>query len=204
MKVSLLAATAKILTGANVRWVSCQPDTCQRVYFANHTSHLDALVVWAALPPDVRALTRPVAARDYWEEGTIRCYLATRVFNAVLIEREHVSRKNNPLCVLLNAIGERYSLILFPEGTRGLGPELGPFKCGLYHLARGRPDLEFVPVYIENLSRMLPKGEFIPVPLLSSVLFGPPMRLMDNEDKAAFLERARKALCSLKDCPSLP
>jgi len=204
MKARLLAITAKILTGSNVRWVNCQPDTCQRVYFANHTSHLDTLVLWAALPAEVRTLTRPVAARDYWKAGKIRFYLATRVFNAVLIEREHVSRQNNPLDVVLEAIGDRYSLILFPEGTRGLGPEVAPFKCGLYHLARARRDLELVPVYLENLNRILPKGEFLPVPLLSSILFGPPIRLMDNEPKAAFLERARQTLCSSKYSQILP
>lgn len=198
MKAPLLATAARVFAGSSARWVNCQPDTRQRVYFANHTSHLDTLVVWAALPAEVRALTRPVAARDYWEAGKIRFYLATRVFNAALIDREHVSRKNNPLDVLLKAMGESHSLILFPEGTRSSGLEVGPFKCGLYHLARSRPDLELVPVYIENLNRILPKGEVIPVPLLSTVLFGRPIGVMENEPKAGFLERARQALCSLK------
>ena len=63
--VPVLSFIAKLLSGATARWVDCQPDTCQRVYFANHTSHLDALVVWASLPPDVRALTRPVADQQY-------------------------------------------------------------------------------------------------------------------------------------------
>ena len=62
----LIALIAKLLTGASARWVDCQPDTCQRVYFANHTSHLDSLVIWSALPGPIRSLTRPVAAKDYW------------------------------------------------------------------------------------------------------------------------------------------
>lgn len=198
MKAPLLATAVKMLTGVSVRWVECTPEPRQRVYFANHTSHLDTLVIWSALPSEVRDLTRPAAAKDYWGTGKLRLYLATKVLNAVLIERKNVSRRNNPLDIVLEAIGERFSLILFPEGTRGTGAEIGPFKSGLYHLSRNRPDLELVPVYIENLNRILPKGEILPVPLLCSVTFGPPIRVMDNESKAAFLERAREAMCSLR------
>src|SRR5438477_2096139 len=86
----LLALIAKILSGASVRWVDCQPDTCQRVYFANHTSHLDALVLWSSLPPAVRRVTRPVAAKDYWEKGVVRPYLAQHVFDALLIDRRNI------------------------------------------------------------------------------------------------------------------
>ena len=47
---NFLALLAHFLSGASVRWIDSQPDTCQRVYFANHTSHLDAIVIWSALP----------------------------------------------------------------------------------------------------------------------------------------------------------
>jgi 1-acyl-sn-glycerol-3-phosphate acyltransferase len=198
MKAPALAALVRILTGVSIRWVHCQPDARQRVYFANHTSHLDTLVLWAALPEEIRDLTRPVAARDYWEVGRVRRYLATKVFHAVSIERANVTKHNNPLGLVLGAMGDRYSVILFPEGGRNEGPDVGEFKCGLYHLSRTRPDLELVPVHIENLNRILPKGEFLPVPLLSSITFGPPIRLMENEPKAEFLQRAREAVCSLK------
>src|SRR5438874_1846023 len=108
----LLAATAKLLSGATVRWHECQPDTCQRVYFANHTSHLDALVLWSSLPGEIRELT---------------------------------------------------------------------------------------PVYIDNLNRVLPRGEFLPVPLLSCITIGPPMWLEPKENKFDFLKRARQAVLRLKD-----
>jgi len=91
------------------------------------------------------------------------------------------------------------SLIVFPEGTRKTGPErLLPFKSGLYHLARSRPHVEVVPVWIENLSRVMPKGEIVPVPLLCSVTFGTPLRVSDGEDKTAFLDRTRHALLELR------
>lgn len=199
---AVLASLVKIVTGGSVRWLGCEPGTGQRVYFANHTSHLDAVVLWAALHPAARALARPVAARDYWSADPLRRYLAGRVFNAVLIDRQRISaHAHNPIEPLLAALedeGRRYSLIIFPEGTRGGGTEAGPFKSGLYHLARHRRDVEFVPVLIDNMNRILPKGELLPVPMLGGLSFGAPVRLEDGENKADFLARARAAVNGLR------
>lgn len=193
----LVVSLIKLISGANVRWCGCLPDTRQRVYFVNHTSHLDAAVLWASLPAEVRARTRPVAARDYWSKGRLRPYLAKQVFNAVLIDREKISAHDSPIDHLVEALGQGSSLIIFPEGTRSLDGEIGAFKSGIYHLAKRRPDVEFVPVLVDNLNRILPKGEFLAVPLLSSVSFGTPLRLDDGESKQAFLERARAAVVNL-------
>ncbi len=195
--VPALALIAKILSGATVRWVDCQPDVCQRVYFANHTSHLDALVLWSSLPREIRNLTRPVAAKDYWTSGPVRRYMAG-VFNALLIDRKDISIRNNPVDAMIREIADKYSLIVFPEGSRNPSGELGEFKSGLYYLGKKRPDLELVPVYIENLNRVMPKGEVLPVPLLSCITIGPPMWLETGENKVQFLERARQAILKLK------
>jgi 1-acyl-sn-glycerol-3-phosphate acyltransferase len=194
----VLALIARVLSGASVRWIDSQPDTCQRIYFANHTSHLDAIVLWSALPAGVRALTRPVAAKDYWQRGRVRQHLA-RVFNAILIDRENIKVHQSPVDSMLREIGEQYSLIVFPEGSRNTEAEVGEFKSGLYYLAKKRPDLELVPVHIDNLNRVLPRGEFLPVPLLSCITFGPPMWLERGEPKGQFLERSREAVKRLKD-----
>lgn len=199
MIAAFVAGLARWTSGASARWINCDPASRQRVYFANHTSHLDAVVLWASLPTDARDATRPVAARDYWEATRLRRWMAERVFRCVLIERKQVSRASNPLDAMLAALDEGSSLIVFPEGTRGTGDEVAPFRSGLYHLARQKPSLEFIPVYMENLNRVLPKGEFLPLPLLSSVTFGPPIRLEPGESKEPFLERARQAVCSLKE-----
>ena len=198
MTEALLAVLAKFITGANAHWVGCEPDIRQRVYFANHTSNLDALVIWSSLPPLVRSVTRPVAARDYWIKGLARPYLANHVFNAVLIERKKPTVHDNPLTDMLTALGDRYSLIIFPEGGRQSGGEMAPFKGGLYHLAKNRPDVELVPVRVENLNRILPKGEFLPVPLLGGITFGAPIRLEKSEGKDSFLNRAQTAVKALQ------
>lgn len=198
MIAGALAAAARLVAGASIRWTGCAPDPRQRIYFVNHTSHLDFIVVWSSLPSKLRPLVRPVAARDYWTTGRLRPYLATEVFHSVLIEREAVTASNDPIRTMLEGMGQSYSLIMFPEGTRGSGLDVAPFKSGLYHLAHRRPDVELVPVYVENLNRILPKGEFLPVPLLSSVTFGAPIRLETGERRDAFLERAREGVRCLR------
>lgn len=198
MTGTLLATTARLLSGASVRWIDCRPDTRQRVYFANHTSHLDAIVLWSALPYQLRALVRPVAAKDYWTKGYTRRYLA-RTFNALLIDRTDIKVHQSPVDLMLREIGTQQSLIVFPEGSRNTGGEIGEFKSGLYYLSKKKPDLELVPVHIDNLNRVLPRGEFLPVPLLSCISFGPPMCLEKGEPKADFLARAREAVRRLKD-----
>jgi len=194
----LLALIAKLLSGASVRWIDSQPDTCQRVYFANHTSHLDSLVLWALLPYDVRVLTRPVAAKDYWEQGRVRPYLA-RVFNALLIDRKEIKVHQSPVDLMLREIGDKYYLIVFPEGHRNVSGELEEFKSGLYYLCKKRPDLEAVPVYIDNMNRILPRGEVLPVPLLTCITFGPPIWLEAGESKQGFLHRAQAAVRNLRE-----
>jgi 1-acyl-sn-glycerol-3-phosphate acyltransferase len=176
------------------------------VYFANHSSHLDFVVLWASLPAEVRAMTRPVAAQDYWNAG-LRQALAVNVFRAVLVARhtgkseEHQESADPRLAIehMLEAMGDTESLILFPEGTRGTGEEVAAFKSGLYYLCQQRPGLRLVPAYLNNLNRILPKGEFLPVPFISRLTFGPAITLEAGESKPAFLARAREAVCKLKD-----
>ena len=200
MIADFLAMLARLIAGGSARWVEHLPDR-QRVYFANHSSHLDFILVWAALPRRTRERTRPIAARDYWDRGPIRRYLVAKVFHAVLVERTgpgtDLERGREAVARMLEGLGGENSLILFPEGTRGSGERLAPFKSGLYHLCRERPGLELVPVHIENMNRVLPKGEFIPVPLISRITFGTPMQLEDGEPKDAFLDRAQHAIESL-------
>lgn len=198
LTISVLAFAAKFISGYTVRWFECQPDVCQRVYFANHTSHLDALVLWSSLPKEVRELTRPVAAKDYWEKGPLRRYIA-RTFKAILIDRTEIKVHQSPVDLMLREMGTKYSIIVFPEGSRGAEEDMGEFKSGLYYIGKKRPDLELVPVYLDNMNRVLPRGEFLPVPLLSCITIGAPIWLEAGEPKAQFLRRAREAVLRLKD-----
>jgi 1-acyl-sn-glycerol-3-phosphate acyltransferase len=193
-----LTAFTRVVTGAQARWIGCAPAAVQRVYFANHTSHADFALIWASLPYDLRTRTRPVAAADYWERGRVRSYIIHEVLRGVLIERAGTERTRDPIETIVAALELGDSLIVFPEGTRNTTDQaLLPFKSGLYRVACQRPDVELVPVWMENLGRVLPKGEIVPVPLLCSVNFGAPLRLAPNEEKTMFLERAKQALLDL-------
>ena len=156
-------------------------------------------MLWSALPQVVRLLTRPVAAKDYWTAGRIRRYMATEMFNAILIDRTEIKVHQSPVDMMIREIGQRYSLIVFPEGGRSDGREIGEFKSGLYYLCKRRPDLELIPVHIDNMNRILPRGQVLPVPLLSCITFGPPLWLEANESKVEFLGRARDAVRRLKE-----
>jgi 1-acyl-sn-glycerol-3-phosphate acyltransferase len=198
MIARLIAFAARLFTGAMPRWRGCAPEPRLRVYFANHASNLDFVLLWASLPGSIRERTRPVAAHDYWTGSHLRRWLAEKVFRAVLIERKNVTRENNPLTPMCQALRSGDSLIIFPEGGRNPSGEIGEFKAGIHHLAREVPEVELVPVFIENLNRVLPKGEVLPVPILCSVYFGAPLRLGEGETKKDFLMRAREAVLALR------
>jgi 1-acyl-sn-glycerol-3-phosphate acyltransferase len=193
----LLVGLTRLITGVQARWAGCEPSARQRLYYANHTSHLDALVIWSTLPPALRRNTRLVAAADYWERNRLRRFLAREVLQAVLIDRTTRAGAHQALTHISTALNQGHSLIFFPEGTRGDGSAVGEIKPGLYHIARHHPEVELVPVYLQNLNRILPKGEVLPVPLLGSATFGAPLSRVRGEGREALLERARAALVSL-------
>lgn len=192
----LLIGLTRLLVGASPRWVGARPTDVQRIYFANHSSHIDTVALWSALPPSLRAKTRPVAAADYWGNGSLKRHVALSILNAVLIDRCG-ERSENPLDPLFAALENGDSLIIFPEGTRRAQALPGEFKSGLFHLANRFPAVELIPVYLDNLHRSMPKGSFFPVPLICTVRFGSALSFTGNEDKPTFLARARDAVIGL-------
>lgn len=240
-----LLGLIRLLTGAQARWYGCPPKAEQRIYFANHQSHADLVMIWAALPGELRSITRPIAARDYWANTPFKRWITTEVFNAIYVERSAGAPQSPsdatateraavvqrpvpteriepsldpvpaiasttaavqqslalddaetapsprsaapassttpegsdpmaPLAPLLEALRSGDSLIIFPEGTRGYTGEPQKFKSGLFTLAQMFPDVVLVPVWIDNVQRVMPKGEIVPVPILCSVTFGAP------------------------------
>lgn len=194
---------ARLVTAVRGIWDGIEPVRGQRVYFANHTSNGDFILVWTVLPPRLRAETRPVAGLDYWLRSGLKRFVIRDVFNAVLIDRNPETRTEDPVALMAAALDRGASLILFPEGTRNTtDARLLPFRPGLFHLAEARPHVDLVPVWIDNLNRVMPKGEIVPVPLICTVSFGAPVRLVPGEEKAAFLARAEAAL--LATAPAAP
>ena len=259
-----LLGVIRLLTGAQARWYGCPPKAEQRIYFANHQSHVDLVMIWAALPEELRSITRPIAARDYWANTPFKRWITTEVFNAIYVERgagtprpespapvEQAAAANrrmptervepsldpvrvpvrvpvpipalttaavqqplaladaeasgttpegpDPMAPLVEALRSGDSIIIFPEGTRGHTGEPQKFRSGLFTLAQLFPDVVLVPAWIDNVQRVMPKGEIVPVPILCSVTFGAPIRLEAGEERRPFLDRARGAVLALRD-----
>lgn len=223
---SILVSICRFLTGIRAKQTSPIADNTPCIYYANHSSHLDGLVIWSCLAPDIRPYVHPVAAEDYWNKNRLRRYLSRRIFRAVLIPR-HATRmafseyppesqrqveltkesstnndlsaptqnKVNALELMQKILDKGESLIIFPEGTRGNGESIQDFKAGLWHLSRKNPNVQLVPIYLENLNRVLPKGSRLVVPVICSALFGAPIEsTTEEESKQEFLIRAKIAL----------
>ncbi len=188
----LLAFIARLITGAQG-----PPKAEQRIYFANHQSHLDWVLIWAALPHELRAVTRPIAAKDYWTSTPLKQWITTEVFHAVYVNRARTDEQD-PLEPLVQALANGDSLVIFPEGTRSNKGEPQSFKSGLYHLAQQFPGVQLIPAWIDNVQRVMPKGEVVPVPILCTVTFGAPLQLAAGEDKRDFLARARAAVMAAR------
>lgn len=193
----VLASFLRSLCGVRPLPLAALPAAGPCIFYANHSSHLDFAVLWAALPEAWRERTRPVAGRDYWEKTGLHRFIACGIFRAVLIERKRVTIACNPITAMCAALDAGDSLIVFPEGTRGDGLEVGAFKPGLHHLSRARPGVKLVPVFLANLNRIMPKGTALPVPLIATAAIGAPLTLTEGETKEAFLTRARTALVAL-------
>lgn len=194
-----IALSAHLLTSVRGFWEGTAPSPETRVYFANHRSHGDFVLIWAVLPPQLRKNARPVAAADYWLSSRVRRFIIADVFNGIAIEREAADRQVCPIAQMAQVLDLHQSLILFPEGTRHAGGgDLLPFRSGLFHLAKARPEVALVPVWIENLNRVLPKGEILPVPIACTVTFGKDLHVEPDETKDAFLARAAAALIATR------
>lgn len=199
----LIIGAAGLLTGVRAVWAGTAPAAQRTLYFANHTSHGDFVLLWATLPARLRALTRPVAGQDYWLATPLRRFIGQEVFNALMIRRDAAAGGPNPITQMTAALAAGDSLIMFPEGTRNTGDDVMlPLKSGLFHVARHVRQhglaVRLVPVWIENLKRVLPKGTLVPIPMACSVRYGAPIALQEGEDKAAFLARARQAMLDLR------
>ena len=194
----LLLGLVRLLTGAQARWYGCPPKAEQRIYFANHQSHVDLVMIWAALPRELRQVTRAIAARDYWTRTPFKRWLTREVFNVVYVSRERHADED-PLEPLIKALEHGDSIILFPEGTRGHAEAPQSFKAGLYNLALRFPSAVLVPAWINNVQHVLPKGEVVPVPVLCSVTFGAPIQVQPGEECKAFLDRARASVMAMRE-----
>jgi 1-acyl-sn-glycerol-3-phosphate acyltransferase len=188
-----------LLVGAYGRFES-QPSHEPTIYFANHASHLDPLVIWAALPRALRQRCSVALSDYYWASVWLRRQLARLAFNASFVDLPGAPGGLGPharLASLMEALRSGGSIVFFPEGKAGAGALPGPFNADLDYLARELPEARLVPVFLENSHRAMPKGSWYPVPFACGALFGAPLDRIDGESRDAFLARARAAVAAL-------
>jgi len=174
--------------------------TCdQFILIANHSSHLDTISLLSLFPLNRLRKIRPVAAADYFERNAFVSTMTKTLFNILPIARKNITPENNPLRRMREAIEAGESLIIFPEGTRGSGSEIGEFRSGVAHLIAKMPGVNIVPAYLMNMGRSLPKGEFIPVPFFCEIRLGEP-RVMagSRQEITKALEAAVRELAEEK------
>jgi 1-acyl-sn-glycerol-3-phosphate acyltransferase len=166
------------------------------VLVANHSSHLDTLSLLSLFPLRRLRRLRPCAAADYFERNRLVSLLSHTFFNILPIARVDIRPEDHPIRRMREALERGDSLLLFPEGTRGAGGEIGPLRSGVAYLAEQVAGLKVVPAWLENMGRALPKGEFLPVPFFCEVRIGAPLALSGTREE--MLESLRLALEDLR------
>ena len=161
----------------------------QFIILANHNSHLDTLSLLASLPGDLLWKVKPVAAEDYFGKTRFQASISNFFINTLLIRRKgEKDSEHDPIRKMLEAIDAGYSLILFPEGTRGKPEQMGKIKSGIARILSLRPEVKYIPVFMTGMGRSLPKGKMILLPYKASIYYGMPA-LVKNTDTHEILEQ---------------
>jgi 1-acyl-sn-glycerol-3-phosphate acyltransferase len=192
---------ALFLTGADVTGREHLPLKGPAIVAANHSSHVDTLLLLAIFPSRAVARVRPVAAADYFLRDPVIGWFSRRVIGIVPVAKLKAGLRTQEggedvLAPARAALAAGDIVVVFPEGTRGDGDELGQLKSGVARLAEAFPEAPVTPVWIQGAGRVLPKGEAIPAPLNCAVLAGEPIAW--EGDRHAFMARLREALLALK------
>ena len=184
-----------LFIGLRVRGREHLPATGPFIIIANHSSHLDTASLLSLFPLRRLRKIRPVAAADYFERNRFVSAVSRICFNILPIARKGLTPETNPLPRMEAALQAGDSLIIFPEGTRGSGTDISKFHSGAAHLIEKCPDVPVLPVYLVNMGRSLPKGEWIPVPFFCEVRLGEPRLFSGNRREIiAALETAVEQL----------
>ena len=191
-----------LFIGLRVRGREHLAQTEPFILIANHSSHLDTISLLSLFPLNRLRRVRPVAAADYFERNAFVSLLTRTLFNILPIARKNITSENNPLRRMRDAIEAGDSIIIFPEGTRGSGSEMGEFRSGVAHLIDKMPGVPVVPAYLVNMGRSLPKGEFIPVPFFCEIRIGAPRVLQGSRQEITRLLEA--AVRELAEEPAQP
>jgi 1-acyl-sn-glycerol-3-phosphate acyltransferase len=139
---------------------------------------------------------RPVAAADYFLRNRAIAWFTLNIVNMIPIERARVGKRGeDPLEDCAKALSAGEILLVYPEGTRGETEALAKFKGGVARLKEQFPDVPVVPVYMQGLGRVLPKGEYTLVPVVVDVFVGEAVAWSGN--RQAFTQALQESVTAL-------
>src|SRR5580704_11755838 len=139
---------AAFLTGADVIGREHLPKTGPAILAANHTSHVDTLLLLTIFPARLMGRLRPVAAADYFLRGPLIGWFSRTFIGIVPVDRQpHAG--DDVLAPAKQALEAGDIVIIFPEGTRGPATDdLAPMKAGVARLAAAFPQAPVIPIWI--------------------------------------------------------
>ena len=161
-----------LFTGMRVKGRGNLPGHHPFILIANHSSHLDTVSLLNLFPLRQLPCIHPVAAADYFERNKFISWLSKTLFNILPIARKGITRENNPVEAMKRALGNRRSLLVFPEGTRSRDGEPKPFRSGIARVIKENPAVPVIPCFLTNMWKSLPKGEWLPVPFICEIAIG--------------------------------
>ena len=170
----------------------------QFILIANHNSHMDTMALMSAIPSRFIHRVHPIAARDFFGGSLFSRILMRYLVNATLIRRDREDPERDPIDDMDKMLKKQRSLILYPEGSRGIPGKMSNFKRGLGYLVQRNPNINVIPVYLENIYKTLPKGKKLILPYNCSIKFGQPIKFnsLEMED---ILKTAEKEILKIKD-----
>ena len=168
----------------------------QFILIANHNSHMDTMAIMSAIPSRYIHKVHPIAARDFFGGSLFKKILMRYLVNATLIQRDRDDPENDPIDSMDKMLKKSRSLILFPEGSRGVPGVMTKFKKGLGYLIQRNPEIKVIPVYLDNVYKTLPRGKNLILPYNCSIKFGDPIQFksMEMEDILLSSEKAMQNL----------
>jgi len=185
-----------IVLGLNVRNAKGLPRQGPAIVVANHNSHLDTFVLMTLFPLRLLHRLRPVAAADYFLRNRVIAWFTLNLINMIPLDRTRVGKRGeDPLQDCAKALEAGEILLVFPEGTRGDTEDLAKFKGGVARLKEQYPDVPVVPVYMQGLARVLPKGEYTLVPVVVDVFIGEAVAW--NGNRQSFTQALRDAVTAM-------
>ena len=144
------------------------------VMVANHSSHLDVLVLATALPARLRNHVFPLAAGDTFFETPVMTAFATGMMNALPMWRKNCG--HHAIDTLRQRlVNEPCGYILFPEGTRSRTGQMASFRHGIGMLAAGTTVPVF-PCHLQGTFAAMPPGAKRPRRSRIVLHLGPPAK----------------------------